>query len=245
MMHTLTGQEIVRVWEVSSGQHALDQAITILRAAFPEVSRETLASLRIGQRDASLFAIRAQLFGAHLSSLAICPACSERIEFVLNTADLPITPGIEPVEDILTLTTDEGELHFRLPNSLDLAAIVDSHDIPAARTQLAQRCILQANRDGEAVAVEDLSETLIAAMAAYMDTCDPLAAIVIPLDCMACGYSWHILFDIVSFFWTEIAAQARRLLREVHTLASQYGWREADILAMSAMRRQFYLEMVT
>jgi len=244
-MRRLTGQEIVRVWEVGSEQHALDQAITILRAAFPEVSRDTLASLRIGQRDACLFEVREQLFGARLSSLAICPACSEQIEFVLNMADLPITPGIEPVEDILTLTTDEGELHFRLPNSLDLAAIVDSHEIPAARTQLAQRCILQANRDGGEVAVEELPETLIAAMAAYMDNCDPLAAIVIPMDCMACGYSWHILFDIVPFFWTEIAAQARRLLREVHTLACQYGWCEADILAMSTVRRQFYLEMVT
>jgi hypothetical protein len=35
----------------------------------------------------------------------------------------------------------------------------------------------------------------------------------------------------------------RRLLREVHTLALAYGWREADILNMSARRRRFYLEM--
>ena len=76
-----------------------------------------------------------------------------------------------------------------------------------------------------------------------MEVCDPLAAIDIPLDCLNCGHQWQPLFDIVSFFWTEIAAQARRLLREVHTLARYYGWREADILAMSAIRRQFYLEM--
>jgi hypothetical protein len=244
-MRRLTGQEIVHIWEVGFGQHALDRAITILRAAFPEVSRETLASLRIGQRDACLFAIREQLFGSRLSSLATCPACSEQIEFVLNMTELPITPSIEPVEDILMLTTDDGTLQFRLPNSLDLAAIVTCHDISTARLLLAQRCILQANRDGKEVPVEELPETLIATMAAYMDHCDPLAAIVIPLDCIACGHSWHILFDIIPFFWTEIAAQARRLLREVHTLACQYGWREADILAMSAIRRQFYLEMVT
>lgn len=244
-MRRLTGQEIVHIWEVGSGQHALDRAITILRAAFPEVSRDTLASLHIGQRDACLFAVREQLFGSRLSSVATCPACSEQIEFVLNMTELPITPDIEPVEDILTLTTDDGTLQFRLPNSLDLAAIVNSHDIPTARLLLAHRCILQAHRDGKEVPVEELPETLIATMAAYMDTCDPLAAMVIPLDCIACGHSWHILFDIIPFFWTEIAAQARRLLREVHTLACQYGWREADILAMSAIRRQFYLEMVT
>jgi hypothetical protein len=33
-------------------------------------------------------------------------------------------------------------------------------------------------------------------------------------------------------------------LREVHTLAWAYGWREADILAMSPARRQFYIELV-
>jgi hypothetical protein len=54
-----------------------------------------------------------------------------------------------------------------------------------------------------------------------------------------------VLFDIVSFFWTELSAQAKRLLREVHTLARGYGWREADILAMSARRRQLYLDLVT
>jgi hypothetical protein len=53
------------------------------------------------------------------------------------------------------------------------------------------------------------------------------------------------MFDIGAFLWEEIAAQARRLLREVHTLARAYGWREADILVMSAARRQAYLEMVS
>jgi len=54
-----------------------------------------------------------------------------------------------------------------------------------------------------------------------------------------------VMFDIVSFFWSEICVQAKRLLREVHILARAYGWREADILSMSAARRQLYLEMVT
>jgi hypothetical protein len=63
--------------------------------------------------------------------------------------------------------------------------------------------------------------------------------------CPSCGHEWQSLFDIAAFFWAEIAAQARRLLREVHQLASAYGWREADILAMSARRRRAYLEMTS
>jgi hypothetical protein len=34
-------------------------------------------------------------------------------------------------------------------------------------------------------------------------------------------------------------------MRQVHTLALAYGWREIDILAMSSWRRQAYLEMLS
>jgi hypothetical protein len=78
-----------------------------------------------------------------------------------------------------------------------------------------------------------------------MAACDPQAEVLLDLNCPACGHGWQALFDVVAFFWAELAAQAKRLLREVHTLARAYGWREADILGMSARRRQFYLEMVT
>ncbi len=245
VMRRLSGQEIVRIWEVGLGQHPLDQAITILMSVYPEASHDTLALLSIGQRDACLFKTREQTFGQRLSSLAVCPVCKEQIEFILNMADMRITPNIEPIDEVFALITDEGELHFRLPNSLDLAAIIDSQNLVDARKLLMQRCVLQASQRGSDVAVETLPETLIAALATHMDTCDPLAVIEIPLDCPACGHQWQILFDIVSFFWTEISAQAKRLLHEVHTLASLYGWREADILSLSSVRRQFYLEMVT
>lgn len=246
-MRRLTGAEIVHIWEVGLGQHPLDRAITMLMSAYPEASRDTLTLLSIGQRDACLFKAREQTFGPRLSSLAVCPACREQIEFVLNMADMHITANIEPVDELFALVTDEGELHFRLPNSLDLAGIVDSQNLMDARNLLVQRCVLQArsNRDGSDLATETLPETLITALATHMDTCDPLAIIDIPLACPACNHEWQIIFDIVSFFWTEITALAKRLLREVHTLASHYGWREADILALSSVRRQFYLEMVT
>jgi hypothetical protein len=68
--------------------------------------------------------------------------------------------------------------------------------------------------------------------------------VLLDFTCPGCNYQWQSLFDITAFFWQEIAAFVKRLLREVHTLAKAYGWREADILAMSHQRRQFYLEMV-
>jgi hypothetical protein len=48
----------------------------------------------------------------------------------------------------------------------------------------------------------------------------------------------------VAFFWKEINHWANRILREVHLLASTYGWSEADILALTPTRRQWYLALV-
>jgi hypothetical protein len=72
---------------------------------------------------------------------------------------------------------------------------------------------------------------------------DPQADTRIDLSCPDCHHGWSEVFDVVSFFWTEIDAWARRLLRDVNVLARAYGWREHDILAMSTMRRQLYLAM--
>ena len=66
---------------------------------------------------------------------------------------------------------------------------------------------------------------------------------LIDLECSACGRRWQVVLDIESFLWTKFGGLARRLLREVHALARAYGWREPDILAMSATRRHYYLEM--
>ena len=50
--------------------------------------------------------------------------------------------------------------------------------------------------------------------------------------------------DAGGFVWAEIESRARRVLWEVHTLASAYGWSESESLALGDRRRAVYLEMV-
>jgi hypothetical protein len=104
--------------------------------------------------------------------------------------------------------------------------------------------VLSAQRDGADIAVAALPGEVVAAVAARMAEADPQAEVQLALTCPVCAYRWQATFDILSFFWQEINDWAQRILREVHTLATAYGWREADILALSPRRRQFYLEMV-
>ncbi len=80
---------------------------------------------------------------------------------------------------------------------------------------------------------------------AFLAKTDPQAETLIDLTCPACGHGWTVALDIGSFLWTRWNALAKRLLREVHVLARAYGWREPDILALSWIRRQAYLEMAS
>jgi hypothetical protein len=160
-------------------------------------------------------------------------------------ADLRATAEPDAGQEARELVTDDLTLQFRLPNSRDLAAILDCQDPAAARSLLMQRCVLRAERDGALVAGSELPAEVTTRLARRMAECDPQAEVLLDLRCPACDHAWQALFDIVTFFWAELAAQAKRLLREVHTLARAYGWHEADVLGMSARRRQFYLEMAT
>ena len=244
-MRSLSTHDLLWVWEVGEDQHPLDRALTLLAAACPELTWDELAALSVGRRDARLLTLRELTSGPRLDGFAECPRCSQRLQFDLAVADLRVATVPDADEEARELVTNGLQLRFRLPNSRDLAAIASCEDTATARILLAQRCIVQASRDGEPVAASELPAEVIDGLARGMAAWDPQAEVMLDLRCPACDHDWQTLFDIVTFFWTELAAQARRLLREVHTLAWAYGWREADILGMSARRRAFYLEMAT
>jgi len=243
-MHVLAEQEILHIWEAGVGQSPVDRALTILAAGFPEMSHDELAMLSIGQRDERLLALQQKNFGPELTGQGICPSCQEQAIFSLNIADVLAVPQTKSTEQA-ELVNDEGyKLLFRLPNSLDLAAVACCSNIDTARRTLVQRCVSQTSQNGMEVSVEKLPEAVVVRLAERMAERDPLADIELEIVCPTCGHRWQVMLDIVTFFWAEIGAQAKRLFREVHTLAQAYGWREADILSMNATRRQLYLEMV-
>lgn len=244
-MNALSASTILYAWEVGQDKHALDRALLLLSLAFPALPVTTLSTLTIGQRNRYLLTVRQHTLGTQASCIATCPHCHEQLEFPLDIAALLQSTLDTPApESALTLTVDTYTLQFRLPTSVDLVVVANSGDLAPGRACLLERCVLHAEQGGQSIAVTDLPETVVAAIAEAMTEADPLAEIPLALSCFACGENWTSNFDIVSFFWAELEAQARRLLYDVHTLASTYGWREADILAMSAARRQLYLKLI-
>jgi hypothetical protein len=253
-MRALSAFELLSVWERGLSQTPVERALGLLGAACADEPPEALASLSVGERDARLLTLREWTFGRQFVSLASCPVCGEQLELSLSAADLRASSAAAGGRETsgatslpLTLQTGEYEVSFRLPNSLDLAevaAVAPTASVADAAARLLESCLVEARRNGEAVRAFELPPEVAEAIAARMAEADPQAEVKLALNCPACGTGWHAPFDIEAFFWGEIGAWARRLLGEVHVLASSYGWRESDILNMSAWRRQFYIDLI-
>lgn len=240
-MRTPNAYELVQVWEWGEKKHPLDRALGLLSMAYPELDAASLATLTVGQRNGRLLALRARTLGSKMDAYVECAACGEQLEFTVEVGDLLLD---EPTEHEFPLTMDDVILHCRLPTSADLASIVGLEDAQAARHLLAQHCLLSAERKGQTLDYQDTPDNWLVALADAVTTYDPQAEMYFNLTCPGCGRSWSVLFDVVSFFWAELENRVKRLLYDVDSLARAYGWREADILSMSATRRQFYLDIV-
>jgi hypothetical protein len=234
-MRVLSASEILGVWERGLRQHPVDRALTLLTTAYPDSQADWLAELGIGRRDACLLNLRERIFGATLHASARCPRCAQPLEFTLLTTELDggDSAGRQMPHE---LAEDGVVVRYRLPNTVDLRAVAGCADMTSARRLLVDRCVLSPG-------VDVLTEQVISKLAARLSESDPLADVTLALQCAECSHSWRVIFDIATFLWNEIDALAKRLMVEVHTLARAYGWREDDILAMSAGRRQYYLEM--
>lgn len=246
-MHPLSAHNIINIWETTQNQHPLDKALTILAAGKPETKWEQLAALSIGQRDQLLLEIREKTFGPTLAGFAECSKCKEPLEFTTSVNELRIVQGLssDMNENSLEMVLDKMKLKFRLPNSIDIAAVIDIKDVQTAQYLIVQRCIQGAIFKGKHVNAKELSARAVNKLARRMAECDPQAEILLDLRCPACSHKWQVTFDIVAFFWKEISVYARRLLQEVHALAFAYKWREEDIVSMTPARRQYYLGLLT
>lgn len=240
----LTASNLLDLWEHGLTDRTIQRSIELLCLAYPELSREQLKQLPIGDRDGRLLSVREALFGPHLHCITSCPKCGGQLELTFGIAEIRVAaPKLSSIETY-TLQADGYDVQFRLPNSSDVLSISELPDVSQARRSLFERCVQVAMQDGQEIAVNELTEEVEKKIALRMTELDPQADIQIALNCPACSAKWSSTFDISTYLWTEINAWAIRMLREIHRLASAYGWREAEILALSPIRRQLYLELI-
>jgi hypothetical protein len=230
--------ELIRVWELGQGRKRWYRALLLLAPVFPDSAFRALGEMTLGARNACLLALREQIFGTKIEATVRCPSCAERIQFTVGVDTfLPHVPEQRPSAYAQTFTcnVDGADVAYRLLCSYDLAAVSQFDDASYAEDALASRAIVGAPEG------TPLTPQTIEAVADAIVTTDPLTDIRLGFDCAACRHQWTSSFDIASFLWTEVDAEVRRLLDEIHRLGAAYGWSEASILTMSAQRRREYL----
>lgn len=224
----LAPQRMLELWEQGAGISPIERALLLAGTCVDDP-----ASLPIGARDAVLLDLRRATFGDRIDARTTCLSCGEELEFTLSASTL-LPLGYASVEDATGIVEHDGRaVHFRVPTSTDILAVVAEGD--AAADALFVRCMGPHGDDAD----DGLRDAVSRAIAAA----DPLADVSIALRCPSCGESADVPFDIGALFWAELDAWARRTLAEVDVLARAYGWTERDVLALGPRRRAAYLEL--
>jgi hypothetical protein len=238
-MRALLAADLLDLWERGLKQMPFARAASLLACAFPERGTEELDRITIGRRDALLLALRERTFGPAVNAVTSCGSCKATVELNFQIEDLRVEPA-QPGDE-LNVTAGGYALRLRLPNGSDLA-----HVMPLANAgeALFAACLVDAESAGRPVEPARLPREVVSQAIEAIAQADPQADVRLAIQCPECGTSARVPFDIVSFFWREIEEFAIRTLREIHALASAYGWTENQILALSPTRRRCYLEMV-
>ena len=242
-MRAPSAAQLIGMWERGARQPWVDRALTLVSACHPELTDSGLAALTVGERDADLLALREGLFGRALKSFAECPNCQARLEFSVDANELRESFANAANADPAELLLDDIRIQFRRLSTADLTAAARCADVNAARRVLLER---SSSRRGATASrwpgrfTGGLRRSAVVPVGGARRRRRHRARSA--LRCR--GHAWQLTLDIVRFLWAEVNALAKAYLNEVHMLAWAYGWREADILAMSSARRQFYLERV-
>ncbi len=181
-----------------------------------------------------LLHLRAALLGPRLFSHCSCPSCRERVEISFHVGDYigairsRMPPGVAESAQPGWLMLNRAK--FRVPCVADQLAVRD-----AAAPGAALRALCLA--PGLAASVGRRIEAAIARIAPEVS--GPVGG-----SCPQCGAALQALFDVARYVVTELRRLAAGIYDEVHLLASAYGWREADILALPGPRRRRYAKGV-
>lgn len=229
-----SSSQLLALWEQGERRHPLDRALLLYAFAAPETPSPSLADAPLGTCNAALMRLRQETFGSRLSVWTDCPVCGERMEFELDSTQLP------PMTPVPASVEVSGQ-RFRCPSSRDLAEIAHCTDADQAAHRLLQACAESSlNVPSDPRALRHLYEAVESAI----EAADPWADLSLLFQCPACEHSGEACFDVARYVWEDIDARARYLLDEVHLLAQAYGWSEPQILALSDTRRAAYLARV-
>lgn len=239
----LSGPELLEIWERGSNLPLLQKKILLANLAVEESGTKPVSELSVGEAEVSMAKLHQLLFGRQIEATASCPACGQRIELQFDLNEIALNTTREPSSP-LTRIIGSLRVDFRLPTLVDLTLLGEREDTATRKLFLLKHCLLHTSENGEERSFEELPAAVLETIEQTMEEVDSAADIRLSLSCPACVHKWNAVFDITMFLWNKLDVWARRTLRDVHQLASAYGWGESEILSLTPSRRSYYLGLI-
>ena len=226
-----TASDLVRRWLPPATGPAHERVVGLLA----DLDGPAARAVTLGAHHRQLLLLHRDLVGTPLEAVVTCRRCGSDSEFPVPVDEVLALPAPAPGTHV-ALEVAGGPESFRLPTVEDLDATRGLAFDDAVR--------LLAERTHVGAAPLPLGAGDVDTLAAAWAEADPAAEITVDLDCVGCGSALVASVDPAEFVARDLDRLVGRLVREVHALATAYGWTEDAILALPADRRRRYLELV-
>ena len=229
----------------TSRPHLVTQLLLgcLQQANLKNFSADEIWSWSLKQRLQALLVIVMATSGKTLSLQVHCqqPSCNELFELML---DLNTFQKIEDkdCDNIISCLIEDNEIKMRLPtgnDQLEWLQQVSSVQL----TQLATQLIKSVNGQ-QPEANWQVPKAWLNELSAVLDRHDELMNLKLHASCPACNSELLLVLDLEEKLLNVIAADQKKLFKQIHQLASCYHWTEADIMSLTPHRRFFYLSQL-
>ncbi len=201
----------------------------------PEANGKNIGASQIvtADRDRLLAQLYISLYGAKIESTLSCRECGQKFDLDFSLDKL--LDHYHPVTD--TLPPDgryqlEPGICFRLPNGED-EMLINGFGGPEAEKHLLERCLLEGNPETDNEKVQSKMAELA-----------PVLSVDMQATCPECNHAQQVQFDMQTFFLTKLKQERPVLIREVHSIASQYHWSQQEILDLPRSLRKQYAALI-
>jgi hypothetical protein len=211
------------------------------------LTRGDVWHLSLSARDELLAAVYESCFGSRVECRMHCAGCEEVIALEITLADVraEVARMVASREAVTARPTAVDEtsfvtasgVTFRLPTVEDQLAL-SAGTAAAAADALLSRCVAGAAQDApfDAATREQID--------AAMEIAGPLLDVEVELRCASCHTCHPTRLEIGEHLARTVAREQEVLMREVHLLASAYGWSLDAILDLPRSHRHRLVALV-
>lgn len=225
-LRALTGADEAALAGVPAGQ----AGVALLRrlVVAEDGAAVEVGALGVADADRLLAALYTALYGDDAECQARCRGCGADYEFRLQLSQLIAAQDRErpgPPADDGSWALPDGR-RVRAPRLDDIAAAGDANALVA-------RLVVAGDATADTAAVTD-----------FLERAAPLLSLDLDATCPHCARGETIRFDIAQYLGARLAGERPFLLREVHLLASRYGWGLAEILSLGRADRRAFAALI-